>query len=879
MKHHKKARVANEVFRPARLALYVKMKAFFIVPSMTKQDKTPTISDAANGSYNSDSIQVLEGLDAIRKRPGMYVGGTGLEGLHHLVYECVDNAIDEAMAGYASNVTVLLSVDGSCTVGDDGRGMPVDAMKHENPAINGRPAVEVILTEVHAGGKFDSGAYKVSGGLHGVGVKCVNALSEWTEVEVSKETGLYKITFARGELAEPLHVVEKRTGGRTGTRISFKPDPTIFPDTTLRYELLQHRLRELAFLNPGVHIRLIDERVDAQGQQRDETFHDGTGIGGYVKFINTTKTTMSSVMVVRREDVESGMSCELALQYTDGIPEILLAFGNNIPNRDGGTHVTAFRKSLTTVINNYGRRMGLFKEKDFIPTGEDLREGLTAVVSVKLPNPTFNNQTKEKLLNPEVETFVSAAVTEQLGAWLEENPAEAKVIVNRAKLAAEAREAARKARDLIKRKGALDSGGMPHKLSDCSSNDVERTELFIVEGDSAGGSAKGGRDHVLQAILPLRGKLLNVEKARLDKVLGFEEIRTLIQALQCGIREDFDASKIRYGRIIIMTDADVDGSHIRTLLLTFFFRQIPELVRLGRIYIAQPPLYQVARGKSVEYVLNDHRMNEVLVSLAMRSNAALIIRDAKGKETSRIDGDALRRVIRELTRLEELCLVSQYRGLQFARLLETRAKDPEGKNRLPSFILAWRGHDALFHREADAMAELAKQQLKLIEVGASTEGEDLAKLATLRPLHENREIDKIFESLEKSGMVMDHWTLVQEEGVTGERLPTRYGWLVQNEKSKETEMVEVPNIPSILQKLHEVGRRGIEVKRFKGLGEMEAIQLWDTTMDPARRTLLKVTWDQASNADNLFSILMGEDVEQRRNYIEKHALEVKNLDI
>jgi DNA gyrase subunit B len=845
---------------------------------MTKKEKTPA-ADTTAGDYSSESIQVLEGLDAIRKRPGMYVGGTGLEGLHHLVYECVDNAIDEAMAGYATHVTVLLGVDGSCTVADDGRGMPVDPMKHENPAINGRPAVEVILTEVHAGGKFESGAYKVSGGLHGVGVKCVNALSEWTEVQVSNKTGLHKIAFARGEMTEPLHLVEKRTDGRTGTSISFKPDPTIFPDTTLRYEILQHRLRELAYLNPGVHIRLIDERVDAHGQQRDEVFHDETGIGGYVKFMNASKTCMSSVMAVRREDPETGMRCELALQYTDGIPEVLLAFGNNIPNRDGGTHVTGFRKSLTTVINSYGRRMGLFKEKDFVPTGEDLREGLTAVVSVKLPNPTFNNQTKEKLLNPEVETFVSAAVTEQLGAWLEENPAEAKVIVNRAKLAAEAREAARKARELIKRKGALDSGGMPHKLADCSSNDVERTELFIVEGDSAGGSAKGGRDHVHQAILPLRGKLLNVEKARLDKVLGFEEIRTLIQALQCGIREDFDASKIRYGRIIIMTDADVDGSHIRTLLLTFFFRQIPELIRLGRIFIAQPPLYQVTRGKSVEYVLNDHRMNEVLVQLAARSNAALVVRDASGAQAARIEGDALRRVVRDLTRLEELCVVSQYRGLQFTRLLESRERDPEGRRRLPSFLLAWRGGDALFHSEADAMKEAAAHQLKLVEVGGGGTEDDPAKLATLRVLHENREIDKIFESLEKAGLDMAHWSLVQEESVTGERLPTRYGWSVQNEKSKEHELVEVPNIPSILQKLHEVGRRGIEVKRFKGLGEMEAVQLWETTMDPARRTLLRVSWDQASNADTLFSILMGEDVEQRRGYIEKHALEVKNLDI
>ncbi|MGA1267293.1 MAG: ATP-binding protein, partial [Phycisphaerales bacterium] len=415
---------------------------------MTKPAKPRPDENPAEPQYTSESIQVLEGLEAIRKRPGMYVGGTGLEGLHHLVYECVDNAIDECMAGFASSVTVVLGVDGSCTVSDDGRGMPVDPMKHENPAINGRPAVEVILTEVHAGGKFDNGAYKVSGGLHGVGVKCVNALSAWTEVEVLKDGTLHRIAFERGAVSEPLHTVEKRSGGGSGTRISFLPDPQIFPDTTLRHEILQHRLRELAYLNPGVRIRLLDERVDASGQPREELFFDETGLAGYVKHLNASKATTSPVIAIRREDGESGMRAELALQYTDAMAENLLAFGNNIPNRDGGTHVTAFRKALTVAINGYGKRMGLFKEKDFVPTGDDLREGLTAVVSVKLRNPTFNNQTKEKLLNPEVEPFVSAAITEQLGAWLEENPSDAKLIVNRAKLAAEAREAARKAREL-----------------------------------------------------------------------------------------------------------------------------------------------------------------------------------------------------------------------------------------------------------------------------------------------------------------------------------------------------------------------------------------------------------------------------------------------
>ena len=846
---------------------------------MTKPAKSAADSNSGEPQYTSSSIQVLEGLEAIRKRPGMYVGGTGLEGLHHLVYECVDNSIDECMAGFATAVTVVLGVDGSCSVSDDGRGMPVDPMQHENPAINGRPAVEVILTEVHAGGKFDSGAYKVSGGLHGVGVKCVNALSEWTEVEVTKDGRLYRIAFERGVVNEPLHVVEERKGSGNGTKISFRPDPDIFPDTHLRYEILQHRLRELAYLNPGVKIRLIDERVDTSGKMREEQFFDESGLAGYVKHLNASKATNSPVISIRRDDAASGMRCDLALQYTDAMAENLLAFGNNIPNRDGGTHVTAFRKALTTAINGYGKRMGLFKEKDFVPTGDDLREGLTAVVSVKLPNPTFNNQTKEKLLNPEVEPFVSAAITEQLGAWLEENPADAKGIVNRAKLAAEAREAARKARELIKRKGALDSGGMPHKLADCSSNEVEKTEMFIVEGDSAGGSAKGGRDHVHQAILPLRGKLLNVEKARLDKVLAFEEIRTLIQALQCGIGEDFDASKLRYGRVIIMTDADVDGSHIRTLLLTFFFRQMPELIRTGKVFIAQPPLYQVARGKTVEYVLNDHRMNEVLVELAMRSNATLSLRDDKGEAFATVQGEPLRRLIRDLNRLEELTRISLYRGIEFPRLLQARASDPEGKGRMPGWQLAWREGDELFHTEAQAATRVKELGLTLVDVGAAGTEVEPAKRATLRVLHENREIERLLEQIAKVGLSSDDWSLVQEEGITGEKLPTKYAWTVDGEKGKPAETMEVPNIPSILQKLHEVGRRGIEVKRFKGLGEMEAVQLWDTTMDPARRTLLRVTWDQASNADALFTVLMGEDVERRRNYIEKHALEVKNLDI
>ena len=849
---------------------------------MTDQTDTPT-ADQGGDDYTSESIQVLEGLEAVRKRPGMYVGGTGLNALHHLVYECVDNAIDEAMAGFATRVTVRLGVDGSCTVTDDGRGMPTGPMKHENPAIDGRPAVEVILTQLHAGGKFGDNAYKVSGGLHGVGVKCVNALSEWTRVEVAKDGSVKAITFARGEVSEELADVDQTSvddipDGRNGTRISFKPDPQIFPDTEFRFETLQHRLRELAFLNSGVVIRLIDERVDASGQIREETYHDEKGLLAYVAHLNSAKRVDSPIIHLEASDEDMQIRAEVAMQYTDATSENLLAFGNNIFNPDGGTHVQGFKTALTRTINGYSKKNNLLK--DLTPSGDDLREGLTAIVSVKIADPQFNNQTKEKLLNQEAEAFVSKLVTEGLGGWLDEHPAEAKQIAQKAVLAAQAREAARKARELIKRKGALDSGGMPHKLSDCSSNDVAKTEIFLVEGDSAGGSAKGGRDHVTQAILPLRGKLLNVEKARLDKVLGFEEIRTLIQALQCGIGEDFDVSKLRYGRIVIMTDADVDGSHIRTLLLTFFFRQMPELVRRGHVFIAQAPLYQILRGKQSTYVLNDRRMNEVLTDLALE-HAVFVVRTDDGEIESKVEGDRLRTLLRRLERLDELVTVSQRRGLVFSDLLAHRHDDPEpgqdGAARLPRFHARWSGGERLFWTEQDAIDFLTAEGLSIED--RTDEDVDPERAASLRELHENREIDRIILDLASCGVSIDDWGLVQEEAVTGERLPTRYGWLVTNPKKDSEELVEASNIPAIVRTMQEVGRRGIEVKRFKGLGEMEPEQLWETTMDPEQRTLLRVSWDAASEADALFSTLMGENVEARRTYIEEHALEVRNLDV
>ena len=812
----------------------------------------------------------------------MYVGGVTPAALHHLVYECVDNAIDEVMAGFATTVTVLLGVDGSCTVIDDGRGMPVDPMVHENPAINGRAAVEVIMTELHAGGKFDDNVYKVSGGLHGVGVKCVNALSKWTEVEVVKDGTVYLITFERGEIDKPLHIVATRDGTddqhprTTGTKISFQPDPDIFPDPTLRFDMLQHRLRELAYLNPGVVIRLIDERVDKSGKPREQTFHYDDGLLGYVKHLNRSKTVVSPAIRMTQTDEKLGITVDIAIQYTDSPSELLLAFGNNIQNPDGGTHVAGFKTSLTRTINGYARKTKILK--DITPSGDDLREGLTVVLSVKLPEPQFNNQTKEKLLNPEVEKVVSATVAEQLKSWLEQNPTDARRICLRGVLAAQAREAARRARELIKRKSALDSGGMPQKLADCVTRDVDRSELFIVEGDSAGGSAKGGRDHETQAILPLRGKILNVEKARIDKVLAFEEIRILIQALQCGIGEDFDVSKLRYGRIVLLTDADVDGSHIRTLLLTFFFRQMPELIKRGHIYVAQPPLYLVTKNKKSRYVLNDKELSESLTELAL-ANAVLVIHDDEGAETRRIEGNELTGLVGILGRLQELVHISERRGIPFSTLLESREKDPSGERRLPTHQVRWREGRELCWSEQHAQDVIKSHQLILDDLasGGQSNG-DRSEVATLRELHENRELEKIFERLLEFAVDIEDYAVVQEESVSGERLPTRYAWLVDPDSDK-IDVVDAPNIPAILTCLHDIGRRGIDIKRFKGLGEMNPEQLWETTMDPARRTLLRVSWDSGSDADQLFATLMGENVEIRRAYIEEHALEVKNLDV
>jgi DNA gyrase subunit B len=661
--------------------------------------------------------------------------------------------------------------------------------------------------------------------------------------------------------------------------------------------------------------------VGPDGKVRSDVFKAENGLLEYVEHLMHGKNPVSAPVYVRREISEEHLVCEAALQYHDGYNETLLTFANNINNVDGGTHGQGFKVALTRTINAYARKAGIIKEKDPVPTGEDLREGIMAIVSVKLPNPAFNNQPKEKLLNPEVEEFVSSAVGEALKTWLEEHPADAKRLCLKGIVAAQAREAARKARELTRRKTALDSGSMPHKLRDCKTKDFDRSEMFIVEGDSAGGSATQGRDVETQAILPLRGKLLNVEKARIDKVLGFEEIRTLIAALRCGIGEEFDYSKLRYGKVIIMTDADVDGSHIRTLLLTFFFRQMPELIKRGRVFIAQPPLYQITRGKSGRYVLNEKVLGDTLTELGLE-DAALQVRDPLKADPGReapvvktVEGGDLRRVVRMLRRLEDLVEIAERRGVRFPDLLATRRTDPEKKGRLPSHRVTWQGGEAFAWSERQANEIVSKAGMRLDEAvpesgGAPVNGHAPAKpgetikpMATIRELHENRELERVFSELSALGLSIDDYALVQEEAVTGEKMPARFSWAMKKEPAKaapepehdgeatddgehgpkkpvkNSRFVEAPNLASVLGALHEIGRRGMEIKRFKGLGEMDAEQLWVTTMDPSKRTLVRVSWDMASDADSLFTILMGEEVEPRRKFIEDHALEVKNLDV
>jgi len=815
--------------------------------------------------YDASNIKILGGVDAVRKRPDMYIGDRGTGGLHHLVYEVLDNSIDEAMAGVCDDIVVRIQADGSCTVEDNGRGIPVEM--HKDAKIS---ALEVVLTTLHAGGKFDSDSYKVAGGLHGVGISVVNALSEWLEADVYRDGEHYHFECDRGKARGPLKVLGSTS--KRGTKISFMPDEEIFGDGEFLYDTLLKRIRELAYLNAGLRITFRDDRTD-----KKEVFKFEEGIKAFVRHLNEGRNTLhTDVLYMRKDDPESMLSCEVAMQYNDGYNENVLVFANNIRNIDGGTHLSGFKTALTRTMNYYARSNNLLKEGQST-TGDDLREGLTAVVAVKLSEPHFEAQTKVRLTNPEVGGFVETTVNEQLGHYLEEHPPEAKRILNKAIQAAAAREAARKARELTRRKGALSSANLPGKLWDCASKEKTATEIFIVEGDSAGGSAKAGRDRNIQAILPLKGKILNVEKARLEKMLGHDEIRTMISALGTGIGADeFDVGKCRYGKIILMTDADVDGAHIRTLLLTFLFRQMPQLLDKRMVYIAQPPLYEVRRkGKrKSEYILTEHEMRRRMISRGLEATQLLVRNGAAGEHEGSgeakeqvIEGKSLRDLVKALADIERIIVVLDRRGIKFAEFVKTRYDG----DRLPCFIIHRQG------QEEEVYYEAAEYEKRLDELGEQNGDEDNGETEPAvvgEELHEVGRINQINHKL-KSDFYLDltDFLLQVEKADSGESLPTKFE-LVHGE-----DRYEVGGLGGVCPAIRQIGGKGIDIKRFKGLGEMNADQLWDTTMNPETRTLLSVRLDDAGEADRLFSILMGDNVEKRRRFIEEHALEVQNLDV
>jgi DNA gyrase subunit B len=823
--------------------------------------------------YGESQIKVLTDIEHVRLRPGMYIGGYNPRGLHHLVYEIVDNSIDEALAGHAKHIEVKINADGSCTVSDDGRGIPTGI--HPEAKI---PTVEVVFATLGAGGKFEhneESAYKTSGGLHGVGASVVNFVSEWMEIEVHRDGQVHHMEFERGVKSTDLKVIGKTA--KTGTIVSFKPDPTLFPSVDFIHETLAARLRELAYLNSGIEIAFEDERVlDAEGKFKRDVFKFNDGLVEYVRHLNEGKTALGNVVSFTAEDKTNHLIIDVALQYTDAYSETILTFANNINNHAGGTHLSGFKTALTGCINRNAEKNNWVKGEK--PSGDDLREGIAAVVSVKIPEPQFESQTKDKLLNTEVESFVIQAVNEKFGAFLEENPKEARTIFEKGVAAAEAREAARKARELTRRKNAMDGNSLPGKLADCRSKDNVATELFLVEGDSAGGSAKGGRDSNLQAILALRGKLLNVEKATVVKMLGHEEIRAIISAIGCGIRDDFDIAKRRYGKIVIMTDADVDGSHIRTLLLTFFFRHMPLLIKQGHVFVAQPPLYQVTQKKKETYIVDNRDMQRMYVELALEGTS-FVVRDESGHEKRRIKGDALATMVSTLQRLDEIVKLLGRRGIPFDLFLNKRHGET---GEFASFRVTIDSDDHFVHGNNDAVRDFLS--FKNIEAEADAAALPSAPDAAapkrnvkVQELHEVKDLQKIVEELNALDIDIDHYFLTQEESVAGEKLPTRYAFV--NGEGEKVSVHDVAGVGHLLDSVYSLGKDGIEVKRFKGLGEMNSEQLWDTTLDPAKRILLRVTLEEAGEAERLFSVLMGEDVERRRQFIEDHALEVKNLDV
>ena len=805
-----------------------------------KTKKTPKTTPSAN-SYDARTIQVLEGVDAVRKRPAMYIGDTTSRGLHHLVYEVVDNSIDEAMAGFCDTIEVVVHADNSVSVADNGRGIPVDIHKTQK-----KPAVEVVMTTLHAGGKFDHRVYKVSGGLHGVGVSVVNALSEWCEVEVKRDGKIYKQEYDHGKTASSLKVIGKTQ--KTGTKVTFKADKTIFKETTkYNYDTLVSRLRELAFLNKGITIILKDER-----QTQESTFHYDGGIVSFVEHLNKNKNNLHK-KVIYLEKEKDNVNVEVAMQYNDGYAENIFTFANTINTVDGGTHLTGFKSALTRTLNQYCKDKKLLKEGITL-SGEDTREGLTTVINIKLPNPQYEGQTKAKLGNSEVEGIVESVINEALGGFLEENPSVGKKIVEKSILAARARQAARKARELTRRKGALESGSLPGKLADCSEEDPKITELYIVEGDSAGGSAKQGRDRRFQAILPLKGKILNVEKAALDKVLNNEEIRTIITALGTGIGEEFKIENIRYNKIILMCDADVDGSHIRTLLLTFFYREMKELVEKGHIFIAQPPLYRVKSGKKENYISTEEEMSALLVE-----NGTEGVEVIKLKPKTTIKGNKLKEIIESLIQLRSLSSAIERRGVKFQEFLSF--KHPKTK-KMPLYRLKVEGEDNFLYDDSELAALTKKLEKKL--------GKD--KELNITEFYEARELNKLSSTLSKLDIEISDYNPDPTTKKKAEQKP-----LFRIETEKETKSAYT--LKELLSIILDIGSHNMTIQRYKGLGEMNPVQLWETTMDPERRTTQQVTVEDAVEADAMFTVLMGDQVEPRRQFIEKHAPEVKILDI
>ncbi len=857
-------------------------------------DNDPRPGD--NGSYTGENIKILEGLEAVRLRPAMYIGSTGEMGLHHLVYEVVDNSVDEALAGYAKKIEVVIHVDNSITVVDDGRGIPVDMMAVGNGEM--MPAVQVVLTKLHAGGKFDASTYKVSGGLHGVGVSCVNALSQEFNVEIWRDGHTWEMDFSCGLPTSELR--KAGTSKKRGTKIHFLPDKSIFATTDYNYDTLAQRLREMAFLNKGLEITLTDERTTdpKTGESKRAEFKYAGGIAEFVKHLNRGKSVLHDKPIVM-EAMRDNVEIEIALQYNDSYSETVFSFANNINTVDGGSHLSGFRTALTRTINAIGQSLGLFKDLKENLSGDDVREGLVAVVSVKLSQPQFEGQTKGKL-NSDIAGTVQAFVNERLGMFLEQNPPIARKIINKAIEAARAREAARKARDLTRRKGALDGGGLPGKLADCSERNPDRCELYLVEGESAGGTAKQGRDRRFQAILPLKGKILNVEKARYDKMLGHEEIRAMITALGCGIgKDDFDATKIRYGKIILMTDADVDGSHIRTLLLTFFFRHMTELIKRDNVYIAQPPLYKIKKGRFEQYIKDDREFVKVMVN---RASEGMIVRH--GESASRIEGANLTRFMGYL---------NEYLG--FVEKVDKRIR-----NEKLTELLA---RAELVHRSDFASKAASEVPPKLLQLYAdlTEQADDFAFKSLSKPVEDEehqtwsvcfvdsqgarRCIDWNLASSPEFRQMMSKYAQIKEfleppfliefasksaaveaAEESEEAADSTETAEVQAEAKKARRTARIPREPVEKQTARELfayiveqGKKDYSVQRYKGLGEMTATQLWETTMDPEHRTLLQVKLEDIAETEAIFTTLMGEDVEARRKFIEDNALDVKNLDI